>query len=158
MDLDEIKKLIKLLSQTDVAEIEVEKEGRRVRIKMDKQPPAPPPPPASIENPQAPVATQPSNTGITATGPAAAKQDDSQRLTTVTAPLVGVFYRAPSPEAESFVEVGSKVKKGQTLCIIEAMKLLNEIESEVDGVVAKVVADNARPVEYGEPLFLIDPA
>jgi acetyl-CoA carboxylase biotin carboxyl carrier protein len=77
--------------------------------------------------------------------------------TLVTSPFVGTFYRAPSPDSAPFVEVGSKVKKGQTLCIVEAMKLMNEIESEVDGTVAEILAQNATPVEFGEPLFRIVP-
>ncbi|RPI35263.1 MAG: acetyl-CoA carboxylase biotin carboxyl carrier protein, partial [Nitrospiraceae bacterium] len=76
---------------------------------------------------------------------------------TVTSPIVGTFYRSPSPEAPVFVETGLRIKKGQVLCIIEAMKLMNEIESEVDGILIKALVDNGQPVEYGEPLFLIEP-
>jgi acetyl-CoA carboxylase biotin carboxyl carrier protein len=83
--------------------------------------------------------------------------EEETRVITVTSPIVGTFFRAPSPEADPFVETGSKVKKGQVLCIVEAMKLMNEIESEVDGVVIKILVDNGQPVEYGEPLFLIEP-
>ncbi|MBM4128786.1 MAG: acetyl-CoA carboxylase biotin carboxyl carrier protein, partial [Nitrospira sp.] len=83
--------------------------------------------------------------------------EEETRLITVTSPIVGTFYRAPSPESDPFVEAGSRVKKGQVLCIIEAMKLMNEIESEVDGIVIKVLVENGQPVEYGEPLFLIEP-
>jgi len=81
-----------------------------------------------------------------------------QRLITITSPIVGTFYRSPSPEAASFIEIGQKVKKGQVLCIIEAMKLMNEIECEADGIVVKALVDNGQTVEYGEPLFLVDPA
>ena len=88
--------------------------------------------------------------------PPAEEKEDAQRLFTVTSPLVGTFYRSSSPDAKSFVEVGDRVGKGQVICIVEAMKLMNEIESEVDGSVVKVLVDNAQPVEYGEPLFLLD--
>jgi acetyl-CoA carboxylase biotin carboxyl carrier protein len=86
----------------------------------------------------------------------AAEPEPARNLFTVPSPIVGTFYRAPAPESPPFVEVGARVKKGQVLCILEAMKLMNEIESEVDGVVAKILVENAHPVEYGEPLFLID--
>ena len=83
--------------------------------------------------------------------------DETQRLITITSPIVGTFYRSPSPDAPPFIEVGIRVKKGQVLCIIEAMKLMNEIESETDGIVVKALVENGQPVEYGEPLFLIEP-
>jgi acetyl-CoA carboxylase biotin carboxyl carrier protein len=79
-------------------------------------------------------------------------------LFTVASPIVGTFFRAPAPDAVPFVEVGARVKKGQVLCVIEAMKLMNEIESEMDGVIARILVENGHPVEYGEPLFLVDPA
>ena len=79
-------------------------------------------------------------------------------LLTVTSPIVGIFYRSASPETEAYVEEGAYVRKGQVLCIVEAMKLMNEIESEIDGRVMKILQENAKPVEYGEPLFLIEPA
>jgi acetyl-CoA carboxylase biotin carboxyl carrier protein len=84
-------------------------------------------------------------------------EEETQRLVTITSPIVGTFYRAPTPEAVSFVEIGANVNKGQVLCIVEAMKLMNEIESDVDGIVVKILVENGQPVEYGEPLFLIDP-
>ena len=86
-----------------------------------------------------------------------AEEDESHRLMTITAPLVGTFYRASTPEVAPFVEVGDRVKKGQVICIIEAMKLMNEIEAEADGIVARVLVENSHPVEYGEPLFLLEP-
>jgi acetyl-CoA carboxylase biotin carboxyl carrier protein len=83
--------------------------------------------------------------------------DTGKGLITITSPIVGTLYRAPAPGAAPFVEVGTKVKKGQVICIIEAMKLMNEIESEVDGEVVRILVENGNPVEYGEPLFLIEP-
>ena len=93
------------------------------------------------------------STTIAAVAPPAASADAGAHI--VNSPIVGTFYRAPSPDADPFVEVGSRVKKGQVLCIIEAMKLMNEIESDVDGVVAQIFPQNAQAVEYGEPLFAI---
>jgi acetyl-CoA carboxylase biotin carboxyl carrier protein len=145
MDIEGIRELIKLLQESDVTEIEVENEGSRIKVKRGKQG-------ASLEVSRSRAAKE--------AGPeaAAGEEEEAQRLITVTAPLVGTFYRAPSPEAPPFVEVGDRVRKGQVLCIIEAMKLMNEIESEVDGVLVRALVDNAQAVEYGEPLFLIEPA
>ena len=84
-------------------------------------------------------------------------EEETQRLVTITSPIVGTFYRSPTPEASPFVELGSKVNKGQVLCIVEAMKLMNEIESDADGIIVKILVENGQPVEYGEPLFLIEP-
>jgi acetyl-CoA carboxylase biotin carboxyl carrier protein len=144
MELEDLKQLIELLKETDITEIQVEKEGAKVKIKREKffQ---------SLE-----IATQKSPS---AQESALKKEieDESQRLVTVTSPIVGTFYRSPTPEAPVFVETGLRVKKGQVLCIIEAMKLMNEIESEVDGILLKALVENGQPVEYGEPLFLIEP-
>jgi len=145
MELEDLKELIELLKETDITEIQVEKEGTKVKIKREKffQ---------TLE-----IATQKAQS---AQESAIKKEidDETQRLITVTSPIVGTFYRSPSPEAPIFVETGLRVKKGQVLCIIEAMKLMNEIESEVDGILVKALVENGQPVEYGEPLFLIEPA
>jgi acetyl-CoA carboxylase biotin carboxyl carrier protein len=129
MELDDLKELIELIKETDITELQVEKNGTKVRIKREKM-------------------LSPMEISVQKFGSLQEK---------VTSPIVGTFYRAPSPEAAPFVEVGSKVKKGQVLCIVEAMKLMNEIESEADGIVIKVLVENGQPVEYGEPLFLIEP-
>ena len=144
MEIEDIKALLDLIKDTDVSEIEVEKEGSKVKIRRGRFY-------TSVEVPAAPAPPQ---------IPQQIRHDaqEEERLFTVTAPLVGTFYRAPSPEAAVFVEVGSEVRKGQVLCIVEAMKLMNEIESEADGRIVKILAENGQPVEYGEPLFLIDPA
>ncbi len=146
MELDDLKDIIELLKETDVTELQIEKDGTKVKIKREKffQ---------SLEIPtHKPV--------VTVTDSAEREkhmEEDTQRLFTVTSPIVGTFYRSPSPEAPSFIEMGTRVKKGQVLCIIEAMKLMNEIECEIDGIVVKALVDNGQPVEYGEPLFLIEP-
>jgi acetyl-CoA carboxylase biotin carboxyl carrier protein len=146
MELDDLKELIKFLKNTDITEVSIESEGTKVRLKREHLlGQAEFKPVAQLEQEGAkPLASQ-------------AEEDESHRLITITAPLVGTFYRASTPEAAPFVEVGDKVKKGQVICIIEAMKLMNEIETEADGIVARVLVDNSHPVEYGEPLFLIDP-
>ncbi|MDA8084395.1 MAG: acetyl-CoA carboxylase biotin carboxyl carrier protein [Nitrospiraceae bacterium] len=144
MELEDLKSLIELLKETDITELQVEKEGTKVKIKREKLF-------GSIEIP--------AHRPVSPIQESAVKDlaDEAQILITVTSPIVGTFYRSPSPEAPSFAEVGTRVKKGQVLCIIEAMKLMNEIESEADGVVVKALVENGQPVEYGEPLFLIDP-
>lgn len=147
MNLDEIKKLIDLLKDTDVTEIQIEKEGVKVRLRRDRLF-------SSLDVLEG--IKKPVQVSKAADEPEAEKEDTSH-LVTVTSPIVGTFYRAASPDADPFVEVGTRVQKGQVLCIIEAMKLMNEIESEVDGVVVRILVENGQPVEYGEPLFLIEP-
>ncbi len=148
MDLDELKELINFLKNTDITEVSVEKDGTKIRLRREHL----------ISRPESRAFQTTGHREATApSAPAPAEEDDSHRLITVTAPLVGTFYRSPSPEAPAFVEIGDVVKKGQVICIIEAMKLMNEIESEADGVLAKVLVENAHPVEYGEPLFLLEP-
>ena len=148
MELEDLKEIIELLKETDITELQVEKDGTKVKIKREKYL-------QSIEIP----AHRPSVVSVQETQVREAVADEpDQRLITITSPIVGTFYRAPSPEASSFIEIGQKVKKGQVLCLIEAMKLMNEIECEVDGTVVKALVENGQAVEYGEPLFLVDPA
>ena len=150
MDIDEIRKLIQLVKRTGIGELEVSEGGRTVRISAGHPAPAPVAPvvmPAASPAP-APAAAPP---------PAAAPAPAEARLVKVVSPMVGTFYRAPAPDADPYVEVGDRVDVGQTVCIIEAMKLMNEIESEVRGRVAKIAVENGQPVEYGQVLFLIDP-
>lgn len=143
MEIDDLKELIDLLKDTDITELQIEKEGTKVKIRREKIL-------SSLD-----IAAQKLSGSREATG--AETGEESQRLVTVTSPIVGTFYRAPSPDAAPFTEVGARVKKNQVICIIEAMKLMNEIESEVDGIVVKILVENGQPVEYGEPLFLIEP-
>ncbi len=148
MDLKDIKAVLKLIQETDVEEIEVEQEGRRVRIRRRGAQAALPTPSPIPSLPIAQVAAVESAPEIrTATN-----------LLTVESPMVGTFYRAPAPGADAYVQVGGKVEKGTVLCLIEAMKLMNEIEAEVSGAVHSILVENAQPVEYGQPLFLIEPA
>lgn len=148
MELEDLKELIELLKETDITELQVEKDGTKVKIKREKYL-------QSFEI----SAQKPSVVPLQETLVKEIIAEDAEpRLITITSPIVGTFYRSPSPEAASFIEIGQRVKKGQVLCIIEAMKLMNEIESESDGIVVKALVENGQPVEYGEPLFLIDPA
>jgi acetyl-CoA carboxylase biotin carboxyl carrier protein len=137
------------LKDQNLAELEVERNGLRVRLRREVPGAMSAAPrreaPAAMSEPAAEAA------------PAAAMPDVSGKVI-VKSPIVGTFYRSPSPDADPYVEEGDMVKKGQVLCIVEAMKLMNEIESEADGRVVKILAESTKPVEYGQPLFLIDPA
>ena len=156
MDLAEIRKLIQLVKRTGIGELEVSEGGRTVRIAANVQAP---PPAAHVQVPaSAPVnssAPAPSASPAAPVAPIPAAPE--QRYVKIVSPMVGTFYRAPAPDADAYVEVGDGVGVGQTVCIIEAMKLMNEIESEVRGRVAQVAVENGQPVEYGQTLFLIDP-
>lgn len=151
MNLKELKELFDLVQKSGVTEFELEKAGVRVRIKKELSPPAAPPPPAEAPT----VQTVPVETPAQLAAQTAPVQQSG--LLTLKSPVVGTFYRAPAPDAEPYVEVGSIVKKGQILCVIEAMKLMNEIESEWDGKIVEILVENAQSVEYGAPLFLIEP-
>lgn len=146
MENEDLKELIGLLKDTDITELQVEKEGIKIKIKREKFF-------GHLEMPHPVVVER----KAAKEEPAIVPESES-RLYTVSSPIVGTFYRAPAPDAAPFVETGARVKKGQVLCVIEAMKLMNEIESEVDGVISRILVENGHPVEYGEPLFLIDPA
>ena len=154
MDLRKLKKLIDLVEESGIAEIELTEGEEKVRI--SRQPNNTQQPMQYMQMPQmhAPM-NQPAShipTSATETIAPIPLQQGHQ----VTSPMVGTFYRASSPDAGSFVEVGSSVKKGDTLCIIEAMKILNEIESDADGVIKNILIENGQPVEFGEPLFIIE--
>ena len=161
LDLEFLRGLIEAVDQSSIDSIEINRAGTKIRISK-----TPPPAPvvangtqsaAAHTNHAAPaVAASAPPTPAPAAAPEAAPPPKSN-LIDVKSPMVGTFYRAPAPEAPAYVEVGSTVRKGQTLCILEAMKLMNELESEVDGVVRQVMAENADPVEYGQVLFRIEP-
>jgi acetyl-CoA carboxylase biotin carboxyl carrier protein len=150
IDFDEITKVVKLLEERNLAEFELEIEGFKIKISRNAQvvyAPAPQPAPAhhapasgGMPNPMEPPPAEPKG-----------------NVHHVISPIVGTFYRAPSPSSPPFVDVGDIVKKKQTLCIVEAMKLMNEIECDVDGVVKEIFVENGKPVEYGQKLFAIVP-
>ena len=150
MDLRKVKKLIDLVSESGIAELEITEGEETVRISRYGQMP-----PQAMMYPQhqsfMPAAAPAAATAIEAV-PAVAAQPDGH---TVKSPMVGTFYRAASPGSKNFVEVGQSVSAGDTLCIIEAMKLLNEIEADQSGVIKAILVENGQPVEYGEPLFII---
>lgn len=152
MDIRKVKKLIELLEESGVAEIEIREGEETVRISRYGQGAAP----VMMQAPmmQAPMAT--AAAPAVAAAPAAAAAPAVPAGHTVDSPMVGTFYRAPSPGAKAFVEVGSRVSVGDTLCIIEAMKMLNQIEADKAGVVAAILVENGQPVEFGQPLFVIE--
>ena len=158
MEFDEISRILDIVREHELSEFELERDGFKIRIKKGSpaQPTAPPPSQVSMAPPAAayapPVAPSPVAAAVAA--PDTPPPDDTE-FAIVKSPIVGTFFRASEPGAPPFVEVGSTVKKGQVLCIIEAMKLMNEIDSEYDGEVVKVYVDNAQPVQYGERLFAI---
>jgi acetyl-CoA carboxylase biotin carboxyl carrier protein len=151
MDLRKLKTLIDLVAESGIAELEVTEGEDKVRIA--KFSPAPAAPTSSTTLMMAPTAGTPV---AAAAAPAATVPGPEPTGHVVKSPMVGTFYRSPSPGAAAFVELGQAVKPGDTLCIIEAMKLLNEIEAEVGGVVKEILVENGQPVEYGQPLFIID--
>ena len=138
MDIEDVKEFIRLVTQSEVDELQIETAGMKVKIKKGT-------------GNSSPLEARP-NPG-TSGGAGKSKMN----LVEVVAPMVGTFYRAPAPDAPMFVEVGSRVEEGQTLCIIEAMKLMNEIEAEYRGEIVSILVEDAQPVEYGQPLFLIEP-
>ncbi len=159
MNLKEIKEIIGLMNENDLTEIEVEREGSKIKIKR-----------ASTEFvetvvrpsqgvPQYRVETQPASGGPSSapSGKPPAAENNGKPTKNITSPMVGTFYRSPSPESPSFCDVGQVVEVGQVVCIVEAMKLMNEIKSEVRGKVIEVKANNAEPVEFGQPLFVVEP-
>ena len=154
MDLRKLKTLIDLVAESGIAELEVTEGEDKVRIA--KFSPAPVAPSSSTTLIAGPPGAANGTAAVAAPPPSSPAPPAEPTGHTVKSPMVGTFYRSPSPGAPSFVELGQSVKPGDTLCIIEAMKLLNEIEAEVGGVVKEILVDNGQPVEYGQPLFIID--
>jgi acetyl-CoA carboxylase biotin carboxyl carrier protein len=157
MDLRKLKTLIDLVSESGISELEVTEGEGKVRI-VKNAPPVYVQSPAAQYMPQIPAGAPVHAAGGVAEGAAAsaaAPAPAAPQGHVVTSPMVGTFYRAPSPGADPFVQVGDTVKEGQTICIIEAMKLLNEIESDVAGVIKEILVDNGQAVEYGQPLFVV---
>ena len=157
MDIKQIQDLIRFVSKSGVNEVSIEQEGFKITIKTNQTPTfVSATVPAEFHTAAAPAPTAVVPTPVTA--PAAeAPVSDATKYITVRSPMIGTFYRSASPEKPLFVNVGDEIKPGSVLCIIEAMKLFNEIESEVSGRVVKILVDNASPVEYDQPLFLVEP-
>jgi acetyl-CoA carboxylase biotin carboxyl carrier protein len=152
MDISEIRKLIRLVQQSDVTEIEVTEGESTVRISRQSTMVSAPVAAQPMMQAAAPIAAA----DVAPSAAEAPAQEETENV--VTSPMVGTFYAASSPDDDPFVSAGSTVKKGDVLCIVEAMKLMNEIEAEYDGTVEKVLVKNAEPLEYGQPLFVITPA
>ena len=155
MDLRKLKKLIDLVEESGIAEIEVTEGEEKVRItrtQANAQPAMFAPPPVAFAAPAAQPAAAPAVQSVAA--PATEQPQASGH--TMTSPMVGTFYRKPSPASPAFVEVGQKVNAGDTVCIIEAMKLMNEIEADVSGTIKAILVNDGEPVEYGAPLFVIE--
>jgi len=167
MTINEIQDLIKFIAKAGVTEVEIEKKDFKITIKseMPKKKKGFGEAEATIQMPvamaagMAPVAPV-TTAAAPAAEPAAPSANDSEEnnYITVKSPMIGTFYRRPSPDKEAFVDVGDTTKVGETICVIEAMKLFNEIESEVTGKIVKILVDDNSPVEYDQPLFLVDPA
>lgn len=159
MDLNYLRRLVKIFDDSTLENLEIEEEGIKVKFARTKS--------SNLINyslPEIPQVTpQPQAQIIPAIVQTETKEkpivkivsEEHSDLFEIKSPMVGTFYRSPSPDAASFVEVGQSIHKGQVLCIIEAMKLMNQIESEVNGTIEKILVDNAKPVEYGQPLFLV---
>jgi acetyl-CoA carboxylase biotin carboxyl carrier protein len=161
MDFKQIQELIKIINKSNIGEISIEDNDFKITIKQKEEKAetivtAPAASPfAAPAYATAPVAPAPATVPAAPAIPVSAKADN---LITIKSPMIGTFYRKSSPDKPSFVEIGDEVTPGKVVCIIEAMKLFNEVESEVSGKIVKVLADDASPVEYDQPLFLVDPA
>jgi acetyl-CoA carboxylase biotin carboxyl carrier protein len=140
MELDKLKEFIEFMNENSLCELEIEEEGKRIRLKKFSQDQ-----PVVISQINPPQSRE-------------EKQERKEGTVEIKSPMVGTFYRAPSPGAKPYVEIGDNVKSGDVVCIIEAMKLMNEIKSEVGGKVVQILVENGEPVEFGQTLFLVEPA
>jgi acetyl-CoA carboxylase biotin carboxyl carrier protein len=158
MNLSYIKKIIKLVENSTIDELELEEEGTKIKVARNRNSGIlVQAPPSAQQILQQTIPSQISQHGESASHGALAVPTDS-KYHEVRSPIVGTFYRAPSPDAEAYIEIGQKVQVGSVMCIVEAMKLMNEIESDCDGTVVKIIAENGKPVEYNQVLFLIEKA
>ncbi|PTQ93141.1 acetyl-CoA carboxylase biotin carboxyl carrier protein [Mucilaginibacter yixingensis] len=159
MDIKQIQDLIRFVSKSGVNEVSIEQDEFKITIKTNQAPTyvtatVPGAAPAPVAIPAAPVAQ---DFAPVAAAPAAPAAADNANYITIKSPMIGTFYRSASPEKPMFVNVGDEIKPGSVLCIVEAMKLFNEIEAEVSGRIVKILVDNSSPVEYDQPLFLVEP-
>lgn len=161
MNPKEIKNMIDFIAKSGLAEVNIETEEFKIKVKRDTEaqvvasaPAASTPAPAPAAATPAPATSAPAP----ASTPAKPAAEEASKYVEIKSPMIGTFYRSPKPEDPSFVNVGDTISAGDKVCIVEAMKLFNEIESEISGTIVKVLVDNASPVEYDQPLFLVDPA
>ena len=155
MDLRKLKKLIDLVQESGIAELEITEGEKKVKIVKGGAVSIAPASAATLGLGTAPAPAEARPAPAAPAAPPAAEPEAGQEGHVVKAPMVGTFYRSASPDAKPFVEVGQTIKEGQTICIIEAMKLMNEIEADASGVVKAVLVENGQPVEYGQPLFIL---
>ncbi|RZJ73794.1 acetyl-CoA carboxylase biotin carboxyl carrier protein [Flavobacterium sp.] len=160
MDIRDIQNLIRFVAKSGATEVKLEMDDFKITIKTTNEASAPEvtyiqQAPVAMPQVAAPVAAP--ATAATPTAPAAAATEDSKYIT-IKSPIIGTFYRKPSPDKPVYIEVGSNIQKGDVLCVIEAMKLFNEIESEYSGKIVKILVDDMSPVEFDQPLFLVDPS
>lgn len=153
MDINLLKRLVKVVEQSDITEFSVQEGDLKIKISKNSKQSlntiiSQPSTPVTVQQEAAPVATQAASE--------VSKESENSNFHEVRSPIVGTFYRAPAPDADPYSQVGDSVSEGSVLCIIEAMKLMNEIESDVDGKIVKILVENASPVEYNQPLFLIE--
>ena len=159
MDIKDIQNLIKFVAKSGANEVKLEMEDIKITIKTgknEKQTIVQALPLHQQSIIQNPIIEQ--QTSVVANDNAVVEEDENSKYITVKSPIIGTFYRKPSPDKSNFVEVGSSISEGDVLCVIEAMKLFNEIESEVTGKIVKILIDDASPVEFDQPLFLVDPS
>lgn len=157
MDIKQIQDLIKFVAKSGVNEVSIEEQDFKITIKTNQEPTyvtATIPSPIAPSQPTAPVATPAATTAATPAVPV----DEQSNLITIKSPMIGTFYRASGPDKPIFANVGDEIAPGKVLCIVEAMKLFNEIESEVSGKIVKILVNDAQPVEFDQPLFLVDPS
>jgi acetyl-CoA carboxylase biotin carboxyl carrier protein len=159
MDLNVIRKLVKLVETSDIEELDIQEEGFQVRIIRGKAPVASQPivvaPPSALP-PQHPVSAANFEKTVQEAKIEPLHGGISDNVLEICSPMVGTFYRAPAPDAQPYITVGDTIQPGKILCIVEAMKLMNEIEAEISGRIVKVLVENAQPVEYNQPLFLVE--
>jgi acetyl-CoA carboxylase biotin carboxyl carrier protein len=155
INLEQLKQILDLVREHELSELEIENEGLRLKVRKDASGALVVHQPAPGGAPPAPAAARAAGTALPAIPVAAAEEPVDVELAVVKSPIVGTFYRSPEPGAPAFVEIGASVKKGQVLCIIEAMKLMNEIDSEYEGEIANIYVESGQPVQYGERLFAI---
>ncbi|MBM4256036.1 MAG: acetyl-CoA carboxylase biotin carboxyl carrier protein [Deltaproteobacteria bacterium] len=163
MDIEEIKKLMEMMAERGVVELEIKNASGEIRLVRENHRVAHQQPTVVVAAPQAhmapPFPAPPiANAPVAVAVPPVSEPDASlQRGAAIPSPMVGTFYRAPKPDAKPYVDIGSVVEVGEVVCIVEAMKMMNEIQSEIRGRVIKIMAENGKPVEYGQPLFLLEP-
>ena len=162
MKVKEIQELLDFIAQSGLAEVNIETEQFKLAVKKYQEATVSPvtsvyQTAAPVQVPQVSAQAPSAESAAPVSVPSAPSSKDESKLITIKSPMIGTFYRSPNPESPFFANVGDEIKSGQTVCIIEAMKLFNEIESEVSGTVVKILVENASPVEYDQPLFLIEP-